>query len=370
MSEKPWWEEQANLKPSQHGPEQLAQYWASGVLLKRAIAEGKVVHRTGAEGMYEGKVEEFEKLLEPLMGKVMCRSVDVEPETPADVLGGMVLAWDNAIAVLSFQSGGWIEISFYSLDPELGKKFVEITREVLKKRGRPREVYVVVRGEDGYSLSSLGKHGLPIERGNYEPAVVEGFDHIIEDMKTATPCGRVILLDGPPGSGKTHLVRAIVQEVEGTFVLLPAQVLQKLSGPDMVSTLLENRRSSKGPIVLILEDADECLAPRKFDNITSVSELLNLGDGILGGALDIRIIATTNTPRAEIDKAILRPGRMCRRMDVGILSEDVANAALERLGSAERVKGKTVLADVYRLAGNRGSNGAATEQAGGFNVSK
>ena len=42
MSNKPWWEETSNLRPSQYGPEQLAQYWASGVLLKRALAEGRI----------------------------------------------------------------------------------------------------------------------------------------------------------------------------------------------------------------------------------------------------------------------------------------------------------------------------------------
>lgn len=345
-----WWNEKPGIKPNKITPEQFAQYWSSDIFLERALKEGKVVYRTGAEGMYEGSVEDFEKLLEPLNGKLVCRGVDVEPETPDEKIGSAFYAWEDAVASLSFQSGHWVEINFYSLDPELGKKFVEATKEVLKKRGRAREVYVVIKTEDGYALSSLGQHGLALERGNYSENVLTEYDHIIADMKEPAPCGRVVLFDGVPGSGKTHLVRAIVQDIEGTFVLLPTQVLQRLSGPDMVQSLLDNRRASKGPIVLILEDADECLAPRKFDNITSVSELLNLGDGILGGALDIRIVCTTNTPKAEIDKAILRPGRLCRRVSVDELPPDRANAVLERLGVSARVEKKTVLADLYRLS--------------------
>ena len=136
-----------------------------------------------------------------------------------------------------------------------------------------------------------------------------------------------------------------------TFVLLPPTMIEGISGPNVVQALVGWRRSSSGPIVFVLEDADAVLSSRKFDNINAVNEVLNLGDGILGAALDIRIVATTNTPKMEIDKAIMREGRLCRHIEIGELDSTVAQGIVVRLGLGNDVAQEPplILANIYAL---------------------
>lgn len=239
------------------------------------------------------------------------------------------------------------------------KWFKDTYSSLLRPRSSEREVHVLVRGPGGLYISSLGKHGLPLERGNYDPSVLVDFDHVVEDLGRKTPCGRLSLFEGPPGTGKTHLIRGIIDSpIEATFIIVPPNVAGALMGPDMISPMLDIR-SETHPTVLILEDADEALASRKFDNISSVNSLLAFGDGILGSALDVRIIATTNQKKVDLDEALIRPGRLCRHVHVGQLSLDTANSILDRIDPMGKTKRyddlhvgnrKLSLADVYRAA--------------------
>ena len=56
-----------------------------------------------------------------------------------------------------------------------------------------------------------------------------------------------------------------------------------------------------------------------------------MGDGIMGAMLDARIVATTNAQTEDLDPAIVRPGRLCRRIDIGELCYEQACEVYERL---------------------------------------
>ena len=220
-------------------------------------------------------------------------------------------------------------------------------------------VYVLGNGRDGQvELNPLGVAGIPLERGNYAPAVLEEFDHVVAELGSMTPCGRLVLIDGEPGTGKSYLVRGLLSahKSDATFILVPPDLLHALSGPAFIPALLEERRLSEneGAIVLVLEDADECLAPRMADNINSVATMLAFGDGILGAMMDIRIVATTNRKKAELDPALMRAGRLCRRISVGPLSAEQANVVARRLNPdltlGYKSGAKVILAEVYQLA--------------------
>ena len=70
---------------------------------------------------------------------------------------------------------------------------------------------------------------------------------------------------------------------------------------------------------------------RDKDNINSVQSLLNLGDGILGSLLDLRIVATTNAHELHLDEAISRPGRLSKMLEVGPLDIHTARSVFSRL---------------------------------------
>src|SRR5690606_35881131 len=115
----------------------------------------------------------------------------------------------------------------------------------------------------------------------------------------------------------------------------------ELPNTDCFSTIEDfDRALAEGPpeikkknkIVLILEDADDVLAPREQTNMAGIHSILNLTDGILGKILNVRIIATTNALAKSLDRAIIRPGRLCVHSEVGPLSQDHAQRIFEREG--------------------------------------
>jgi ATP-dependent 26S proteasome regulatory subunit len=68
--------------------------------------------------------------------------------------------------------------------------------------------------------------------------------------------------------------------------------------------------------------------------------------------LDIRIIASTNAKRIELDEAVTRPGRMCRHTTIGSLPFEQAKEIYTRLTEKEPTfkKRTYTLAEVYRFA--------------------
>jgi len=99
----------------------------------------------------------------------------------------------------------------------------------------------------------------------------------------------------------------------------------------MVSSLVREQINDPRPLVLVLEDADDCLTARAGDNMSNISAVLNLADGIMSDTLDIRMVATTNAKRVELDKALERNGRIGAYLKVPPLSKEQAAKILLRL---------------------------------------
>jgi hypothetical protein len=197
-------------------------------------------------------------------------------------------------------------------------------------------IFAIVKDSQGkMKISRIGYAGAPLEKDNYTDQVIKDYDYIIDDLKSPTPAGRIVILDGSPGVGKSFLTRGIINDVpESMLVVVPPEMVASIGGPDLLPLLLkvkEDYGSKKNSIVLVLEDADACLAPRASDNMSSISSILNLGDGIFGSLFDIRIIATTNQQAKEFDRAIMRPGRLSKRIHVSPLPYDKANKIYQRL---------------------------------------
>lgn len=118
------------------------------------------------------------------------------------------------------------------------------------------------------------------------------------------PYRRGVLLHGPPGNGKTSLIRRTLAELPK----VSAVFLQKTMsfGDDNLEAAINHWRKN-APCVLVIEDLDSL-----FDNKSSVSvsTFLNLIDGVNPLKEDgLLMIATTNHPE-KLDPAINnRPGR-------------------------------------------------------------
>jgi transitional endoplasmic reticulum ATPase len=128
---------------------------------------------------------------------------------------------------------------------------------------------------------------------------------------------RGILLYGPPGCGKTYVVKALANEAGVNFISIKGpELLSKWVGESEEHVRDVFRRAKQVSPAIILFDEIDSLAPRRGLDIGSrvseqvVSQLLTEMSGIedMEGVV---VIATTNRPDI-MDPALLRPGRFDR----------------------------------------------------------
>ncbi len=145
-----------------------------------------------------------------------------------------------------------------------------------------------------------------------------------------------VLLHGPPGTGKTMLARAVANQTDATFIKMAgSELVQKFigEGARLVRDLFELAREHE-PSVIFIDEIDAIAATRTESKTSGDAEvqrtmmqLLAEMDGFEKRG-NIRLIAATN--RFDmLDRAILRPGRFDRLIEVPEPDWDGREAILE-----------------------------------------
>ncbi|TAE30679.1 MAG: AAA family ATPase [Cytophagales bacterium] len=214
-------------------------------------------------------------------------------------------------------------------------------------------------------LIQSGLGGLHTERVEITPPNIDVELHYNDDFPPVheklvtllqTPKSKgLVLLHGEPGTGKTTYIKLLSSLVKKDMLILPPYMTNFLTAPEFIPFLIDHRES-----VLIIEDAERILQSREAGGDTnSVSNILNLTDGLLADCMHIQVIATFNANKSLLDKALLRRGRLMVDYAFGKLASPKANRLLESLGHTHRTAEAMTLADIFNLedqtvAGERG----------------
>lgn len=203
------------------------------------------------------------------------------------------------------------------IPPEMVEK-LEVTmddfNEALKNTepSALREVFVEVPNVKWEDIGGL-------ERAKQElKEVVEWplkYPDVFSLLNTKPPKG--ILLFGPPGTGKTMLVKAVANESDANFISIKGpELLSKWVG-ESEKAVREIFRKAKqsAPCIIFLDEIDSIVPIRSAgldSHVTErvVSQILTEMDG-LEELKDVMVIAATNRPDI-LDPALLRPGRLDR----------------------------------------------------------
>ena len=151
--------------------------------------------------------------------------------------------------------------------------------------------------------------------------VLEFFDAKQTYAEFGIPWKRGVLLLGPPGNGKTHAIKALINESAKPCLLVRSFKSERKSAARCIGEVFERARSA-APCLLVMEDVDSMIEP------ATLSILLNELDGFASNE-GILTIATTNHPE-KLDPALTeRPSRFDRKIEFALPGRDARREFLD-----------------------------------------
>jgi hypothetical protein len=229
----------------------------------------------------------------------------------------------------------------------------ELGQEIIEKYGRRHgedefgDIGILTKRDNkDYEIQALeiSNPEMTVEE-SYPPEISKEHEQVVEILSREKDAKGILLMHGKPGTGKTTYIRHLIKEVDKKFIFVPPDVAAEFGSPEITKVLLDFSNC-----ILIIEDGEKVLKARAKGITSPISALLNLSDGLLSDALHIQVIATFNCDVDEIDPAIMRKGRLLKRLVFPEMGIEQANKIRAKLKKAPLAGGKAAtftVAEIY-----------------------
>lgn len=166
---------------------------------------------------------------------------------------------------------------------------------------------------------------------NYGENVIKQSREMVTAMTESS--NGILILNGPPGTGKSYLIRSMLWELKGirhpivctppqqflTQMGLLTEAIMSVDDEDDYPPAMRHKTSKEGTLI-VMEDVGEMLM---YDNVTNhvneTANLLNFADGLLSLLANTLFILTFNTEIEKINPALTRPGRCLGHLTINLL---------------------------------------------------
>jgi hypothetical protein len=224
--------------------------------------------------------------------------------------------------------------------------FIPVMAEIIgpfkqRQRREPLEVNLVIKGRNRLELKAMEIKRTKLDLGLYYSAEFAAIDGLIRKRLNKKKDKGIILLHGLPGTGKTTYLRYLISRIKKRVLFLSPSIAGDLMNPEFIELLTGNPDT-----VVIIEDAENIIMDRKLNSGSSVSNLLNISDGLLADFLNVQLVCTFNSPLTLIDSALLRKGRLIAKYEFGKLSVGQSQRLSDHLGFATSVSRPMTVAEI------------------------
>ena len=210
-----------------------------------------------------------------------------------------------------------------------------------RQRKQPLEINLIVQSNNTLELKAMEIKRTKLDLDLfYDDGFIETDEIITKRLNKKNDKG-IVLLHGLPGTGKTTYLRYLIGKIKKRVLFLSPNVAANLMNPDFIELLIDNPNT-----VLIIEDAENIIMDRKYESSSSVSNLLNISDGLLADFLNVQLICTFNSALTMVDSALMRKGRLIAKHEFGKLSTEKAQRLSDHLGLKNSINKPMTIAEI------------------------
>jgi hypothetical protein len=234
--------------------------------------------------------------------------------------GGKVKRFDRTLVVMKnnciLEFDDWYcEILHDGYDEAFVQSLVAMISKFKERNRRmPLEINLIVQERNNLRLKALEIKRTKLDIDLFYEDDFAAVDTTIRQRLKKQQDKGIVLLHGLPGTGKTTYLRYLIGQIKKRVLFVSPSVATNLMNPDFIQLLIDNPNS-----VLIIEDAENIIMDRRNSHDSSVSNLLNISDGLLSDFLNVQLICTFNSSLTLIDEALMRKGRLIARYEFGKL---------------------------------------------------